>query len=466
MRAPLLGAATGLALIAPAAPASAETTASVSNGTLDIVGDNASDNIVVGPVGGSNLFLDFDADGVVDQIVPLPMFDNIAVATGGGDDQVTFSQAGGPFTTTHPATVDGGEGNDALIGSDGNETFSGGAGDDFIDANRGNDVVSGGPGDDGFQWDPGDGSDTIDGDDGNDTLQFNASNAAENITVTPNGSRATLHRDVAAITMDLGTLERLNVPLLGGNDVFTASEGLGSLVLGIDGGAGNDTLTGAGEPDVFSGGTEDDLLSGGGGDDQLFDDAGTDDLDGGDGADTFHCGGAGDTVAFDAMDQIGADCLPLPTPTPPGPNPAPTPAPTQTEPVTSTPSVGGSGSDSAPTPQAPTAPRAPVLPTANGLAAGERGFATPKGELAGAGLKVTVANTADQPIRISVTASARAGHRRVRFGRASATLAAGQSRTVTLHASRRALRGHRLTHPVVTVRNVDTGGTLTLRPRR
>jgi len=53
----------------------------------------------------------------------------------------------------------------------------------------------------------------------------------------------------------------------------------------------------------------------------------------------------------------------------------------------------------------------------------------------------------------------------IRFGRASATLAAGQSRTVTLHASRRALRRHRLTHPVVTLRNVDTGGTLTLRPR-
>ena len=35
MRAPLIVAATGLALIALAAPASAETTASVSNGTLD-----------------------------------------------------------------------------------------------------------------------------------------------------------------------------------------------------------------------------------------------------------------------------------------------------------------------------------------------------------------------------------------------------------------------------------------------
>jgi len=51
----------------------------------------------------------------------------------------------------------------------------------------------------------------------------------------------------------------------------------------------------------------------------------------------------------------------------------------------------------------------------------------------------------------------------IRFGRASATLAAGQTRTLTLRAVHEA--HGRLTHPVVTVRNVDTGGTLTLRPR-
>ena len=51
----------------------------------------------------------------------------------------------------------------------------------------------------------------------------------------------------------------------------------------------------------------------------------------------------------------------------------------------------------------------------------------------------------------------------IRFGRASATLAAGQTRTLTLRAVQKA--HGRITHPVVTLRNVDTGGTLTLRPR-
>jgi len=51
----------------------------------------------------------------------------------------------------------------------------------------------------------------------------------------------------------------------------------------------------------------------------------------------------------------------------------------------------------------------------------------------------------------------------IRFGRASATLAAGQTRTLTLRA---VYKAHgRITRPVVTVRNVYTGGTLTLRPR-
>jgi hypothetical protein len=122
-------------------------------------------------------------------------------------------------------------------------------------------------------------------------------------------------------------------------------------------------------------------------------------------------------------------------------------------------SVGGG---SAQAPQAPPAPTAPVLPTANALAAGERGFATPKVEVAGVSLKVTLANTADQPIRLSVAATAKAGHRSVRFGRARATLAAGQTRTLTLRAVHKA--HGRITRPVVTVRNVDTGGALSVKP--
>jgi hypothetical protein len=120
------------------------------------------------------------------------------------------------------------------------------------------------------------------------------------------------------------------------------------------------------------------------------------------------------------------------------------------------------GGGSAAAPQAPPAPTAPVLPTGNGLAAGERGFATPKVRVAGASLKVTLANTAGQPIRRSVAATARAGHRSVRFGRASVTLAAGQTRTLTLRAVHGA-RG-RITRPVVTVRNDDTGGALSVKP--
>ena len=60
-----------------------------------------------------------------------------------------------------------------------------------------------------FQWDPGDGSDTVEGQGGNDALDFNGSNIGENIDVSANGSRVRLTRNVAAITMDLDGIERV-----------------------------------------------------------------------------------------------------------------------------------------------------------------------------------------------------------------------------------------------------------------
>jgi Ca2+-binding RTX toxin-like protein len=502
---PLLAVAASLAVLALASPASAATTASVANGTLNVVGDNAGDTITVGSLTPTSLFVDANGDGATDFTFPLSDITAIAIATGGGDDTVQLTQFGGLFDTTRPTTIDGGDGNDKIFGVDGNETIVGGAGDDFIDGNRGNDSISGGAGDDTIQWDPGDGSDSVDGDAGNDTLLFNGSNAAEMFTFAPNGSRVLMHRDVANVTQDLDTVERVKLLELGANDTTSAAPGLGSLVLDVDGGSGNDTFNGSDEPDVFTGGTEDDTLNGGGGndtlmgnegvdtinggdgadsihggdgtdtlhgngdddqvrgdagDDQLFGDAGTDDLDGGDGADVIHCGGAGDTVAIDVNDLISGDCVPFPAPPvpPTAPNPAPTAAPTT--------SGAGGGATAQPSPPTPAAPPAAVVPDGS-LAAGTRGFSNPKIKAAGTSLKISLANTAGQPIHVSVAATEKVGHRTLRLGSATATLDAGQARTLTLRASaaaRRALRGRRTRHPVITVRNVDTGGALTLKP--
>ena len=65
--------------------------------------------------------------------------------------------------------MDGGTGNDTILGSNGIDLLLGGDGNDFIDGQQGNDVAFMGAGNDVFQWDPGDGSDIVEGQDGTDT---------------------------------------------------------------------------------------------------------------------------------------------------------------------------------------------------------------------------------------------------------------------------------------------------------
>ena len=75
-----------------------------------------------------------------------------------------------------------------------------------------------GIGNDTFIWDPGDGSDFVNGDAGQDLLLFNGSNANENITITPNGSRAFFLRDVGSVSMDTDTVETMIYNAFGGTD--------------------------------------------------------------------------------------------------------------------------------------------------------------------------------------------------------------------------------------------------------
>jgi Ca2+-binding RTX toxin-like protein len=146
--------------------------------------------------------------------------ENLVVNGQAGDD--TIQGQNGIAALTH-LTINGGDGNDTLGGGDGDDTLLGGNGNDTIDGNRGNDLGIGGGGNDTFVWDPGDGSDTLEGQSGTDALNFNGSNAAEKINVSPNGSRVLLTRDVAAITMDFNGIEGLNIRTLGSADTVNVS---------------------------------------------------------------------------------------------------------------------------------------------------------------------------------------------------------------------------------------------------
>jgi Ca2+-binding RTX toxin-like protein len=162
-----------------------------------------------------------------DRVSPAPFSldigtsENLVLNANGGDDSFTAGNGLAPLISL---TVDGGAGNDSLTGGDGNDVLLGGDGNDLITGGRGNDVALMGAGNDTFVWNPGDGSDTIEGQDGTDTMQFNGANVSENISLSANGSRLRLFRDVGNVTMDANGVENVNLNTLGGADTVTLGD--------------------------------------------------------------------------------------------------------------------------------------------------------------------------------------------------------------------------------------------------
>lgn len=129
---------------------------------------------------------------------------------GGNDDLGNLTEA--------PMAAAGNEGDDLLSGGFGRDTLVGGDGNDTVDGGRGDDTVRLDAGNDRASWDPGDGSDRVDGAGGFDSLAFAGSGADEQMRLAATGPRAVLTRDIGEIRMHLGTLERVDVESLGGQD--------------------------------------------------------------------------------------------------------------------------------------------------------------------------------------------------------------------------------------------------------
>ena len=323
--------------------------------TLEVNGGNGAESFVVAADNGQVQ---------VDRTVPAPFtiestgVENIVINANGGDDTIV---AGNGLSTLVRLTIDGGEGNDTITGGDGADSLIGGNGNDVITGGRGLDVASLGAGDDAFVWNPGDASDVVHGDGGNDTLVFNGANIAEEFDVQANGSAATLTRNIGAVTMDLDSVENIDIAALGGTDTIRvhdltgtgvaqvnidlgvngAADGVADTVM-IDGTAGEDVITvslhdgalvidglaaeivvsnfeaadkiqifghdgddiiqalfvpAGGASLTFDGGNGDDVLIGSDGDDVLIGAAGDDVLNGGLGFDQLD-GGPGANVLF------------------------------------------------------------------------------------------------------------------------------------------------------------------------
>ncbi|MGF6226685.1 Ca2+-binding RTX toxin-like protein [Inquilinus ginsengisoli] len=175
------------------------------------------------------------ATGLAAQLVAdhAETFDQLVVNGLGGNDRIDAR----PLATAAMAlTFDGGAGNDTLIGGVGADVLLGGDGDDIVVGGRGNDVALLGAGNDTFAWVPGDGSDTVEGQDGTDDLSFVGSSASEVFDISANGGRVLFFRDVAAVTLDLNDVERIQLKALGGADKFAVHDLTGTDItrVGID----------------------------------------------------------------------------------------------------------------------------------------------------------------------------------------------------------------------------------------
>ena len=213
--------------VVAALPAAADTpdSASVTDGTLTIVGSSASEALALRLAAGdpTTLQVDFGDDGSPEHSFDRTTFSAIHVLLRSGDDRFRVDQVNGAFAD-ELLTVDGGQGDDTLAGGDGAELFLGGTGNDNVDGNRGVDTAQLDEGNDTFRWDPGDGSDVVEGGPNFDTLDFRGNNTPEIMSLTADGDHVVFLRDQANIRMDLDRVERLGLTTLGAADTVTIGD--------------------------------------------------------------------------------------------------------------------------------------------------------------------------------------------------------------------------------------------------
>jgi uncharacterized delta-60 repeat protein len=229
---------------------------------------------------------------------PAGQVSKVVVNAGAGQDTVCVT----PLAV--PAAIFGGDGHDNLVGGTVSDRIEGGNGDDVLVGNAGNDTMRGGAGDDSLSGDAGNdlmdggtGADEVHGGSGIDWIDYTSRTAPLVITLNGNatsgqaGEQDELYDDIEVVNGGAG------------NDVITGSWANNTLY----GNAGNDQLFGAGGIDKLYGGAGHDKLNGGTNADQLYGDAGDDLLLAVDGAKDSLFGGAGiDTASADAVDILNS----------------------------------------------------------------------------------------------------------------------------------------------------------------
>ena len=283
----------------------------VGNDNANIIFGEAGNDTISG-VGGNDLITAGDGNDTIDG--------------GAGTNTASFADATGPVVANIGAGVATGEGDDTLtniqglIGGPGNDTLVGGPGNDTIDGGLGNDMINGVAGNDTATFATstapvtadlaagaaiGEGTDTLQNMEnlvgsstGHDVLRgdnnANQITAFANDTIEGRGGNDVFHGPSnASVKLSYGSAAsgvNVNVDARkatggAGNDTFdfvpnslvgsqfadqlscsTATPAMGCFV---DGGAGNDTITGTPANDTLRGGSGDDHIVGNGGEDTV-----------------------------------------------------------------------------------------------------------------------------------------------------------------------------------------------------
>ena len=281
--------AAAAALALPGA-ANAAVTGAVSGNSAVLTGDAANDNIVVSVDGGL-------------------LRHNLGTATGFNSANDFDSGVAGDQTLTTAATltIDGGAGDDIIVGGPGADHLIGNEGNDRLTGAPGADDVDGGNGNDVMIWNNGDGNDTNDGDAGADQVLITNGAADDQMKVSPlAGGRTLFERTNNPFTVDIGTSENLAITSFSGNDTLATAAGV-TLPMNIDAGPGDDTITTGDGADVVQGGDGVDTLNGGAGGDRILGNPGNDVINAGAGDDTLvwnNGDGTDDMNGEDGLDRI------------------------------------------------------------------------------------------------------------------------------------------------------------------
>ncbi|MCB8823443.1 beta strand repeat-containing protein [Microvirga rosea] len=250
-----------------------------------------SDNTVIGLKGISTLE-EISADG----------FANVMISGSSGKDNLDFSTV----VLTGIAQIDGGAGNDTIIGAVSNDVVLGQSGTDSISGGGGSDTLVGGLDDDFLNGDAGDdvflmsgssdGFDFFNGGDGYDVIRATADNTVIGIRSLL-GVEAIQANGYASVIISGGnTADTLNFSTI-------TLDGIGQ----INGGAGNDTITGTSQADTISGDAGNDRLDGGAGDDVFLvagSTNGFDNINGGSGYDVVKAAAANTVIGLTAVGAV------------------------------------------------------------------------------------------------------------------------------------------------------------------